>query len=97
MNQLLQVEAGQLHDIVQESFYENYNNLTLKSAMVFKWSAKYCSTARVFMKVDDDVFVFTSIVKEFLTEKLTLNPTLNNTFLCIFHKNAPSVRNPGDK
>uniref|UniRef100_A0A1B0DAS4 Hexosyltransferase n=1 Tax=Phlebotomus papatasi TaxID=29031 RepID=A0A1B0DAS4_PHLPP len=51
-------ESDQFGDIVQESFLDSYNNLTLKSVMLLKWVTNNClDRVRFIMKCDDDVFV----------------------------------------
>ncbi|XP_070560930.1 uncharacterized protein [Ptychodera flava] len=45
-------------DIIQENFIDNYNNLTLKTIMGFKWVSLFCHQVEYVMKVDGrDVFV----------------------------------------
>ncbi len=51
LNARIAHESSEFKDIVQEDFYDSYDNLTLKSVMAFKWSAAYCAKATFFMKV----------------------------------------------
>ncbi|XP_061599839.1 beta-1,3-galactosyltransferase 1 [Cololabis saira] len=52
------VEESKLHaDIIQMNFMDNYQNLTIKTMMMMKWTATYCSSASYAMKVDADIFV----------------------------------------
>ncbi|XP_058444076.1 uncharacterized protein LOC131425854 [Malaya genurostris] len=45
-------------DIIQESFIDTYNNLTLKTIMMLKWVVNNCDTkVKYIMKCDDDSFV----------------------------------------
>ena len=53
----LKTESDTYRDILQESFIDSYDNLTLKTVMGFKWASKYCPSAKYVMKVDDDVYV----------------------------------------
>uniref|UniRef100_A0A1B0CF48 Hexosyltransferase n=3 Tax=Lutzomyia longipalpis TaxID=7200 RepID=A0A1B0CF48_LUTLO len=56
-NQIV-AESEQFGDIVQESFVDSYNNLTLKTVMLLKWVTNNClDRVRFVMKCDDDVFV----------------------------------------
>ena len=104
LNEQVLKESESFNDIVQESFYDTYDNLTLKSVMIFKWSAKYCPLAKAFMKVDDDVYVHTNKLEQYLNSVLVLEkeagldgPLLRNTFMCKVHRNAPASRDSTDK
>uniref|UniRef100_A0A9I3FHC2 Uncharacterized protein n=1 Tax=Anopheles epiroticus TaxID=199890 RepID=A0A9I3FHC2_9DIPT len=45
-------------DIIQESFIDRYNNLTLKTIMMLKWVTNNCDgKVKFIMKCDDDTFV----------------------------------------
>lgn len=45
-------------DIIQESFIDSYNNLTLKTIMMLKWVNHNCDgRVKYIMKCDDDTFV----------------------------------------
>ncbi|XP_055587075.1 uncharacterized protein LOC129739590 [Uranotaenia lowii] len=45
-------------DIIQESFIDSYNNLTLKTIMMLKWAINNCNgRVKFIMKCDDDTFV----------------------------------------
>ncbi|XP_055615968.1 uncharacterized protein LOC129762027 [Toxorhynchites rutilus septentrionalis] len=45
-------------DIIQESFIDSYNNLTLKTIMLLKWVNNNCDgRVKYIMKCDDDTFV----------------------------------------
>uniref|UniRef100_A0AAG5CYD7 Uncharacterized protein n=1 Tax=Anopheles atroparvus TaxID=41427 RepID=A0AAG5CYD7_ANOAO len=45
-------------DIIQESFIDSYNNLTLKTIMMLKWVTNNCDgKVKFLMKCDDDTFV----------------------------------------
>ncbi|XP_017039780.1 beta-1,3-galactosyltransferase 1-like [Drosophila ficusphila] len=54
----LQVESDRHNDIIQESFIDSYNNLTLKTVMGLKNVNNRCySTTAFVLKADDDTFV----------------------------------------
>lgn len=44
-------------DIVQGSFTDSYDNLTLKSVMMLHWTRSFCPNVEHVMKTDDDVYV----------------------------------------
>jgi hypothetical protein len=65
----LRKESNKHGDIIQEDFTESYRNLTLKSIMALKWTSIFCPGASYLMKVDDDVFVNTPYILDFLIAK----------------------------
>ncbi|XP_053679819.1 uncharacterized protein LOC128730765 [Anopheles nili] len=51
-------ESEVFGDIIQESFIDSYNNLTLKTVMMLKWVTNNCDgKVKFIMKCDDDTFV----------------------------------------
>uniref|UniRef100_A0A1B6EB26 Hexosyltransferase n=1 Tax=Clastoptera arizonana TaxID=38151 RepID=A0A1B6EB26_9HEMI len=64
-------ENLQYHDIVQGSFIDSYRNLTYKHVMALKWVTYHCPGAKYILKADDDVFVNTPLLKDFLTTELS--------------------------
>jgi len=50
-------ENTEYGDIVQENFIDTYNNLTLKSIMMFKWYIRCCPKSDYLLKSDDDMFI----------------------------------------
>ncbi|XP_033764212.1 beta-1,3-galactosyltransferase 1-like [Pecten maximus] len=56
-NVSLSIENDDYGDIIQVDIEESYYNLTDKTIAAFRWMAQFCSEARFFFKVDDDVFV----------------------------------------
>uniref|UniRef100_A0A8C1M6Q9 Hexosyltransferase n=1 Tax=Cyprinus carpio TaxID=7962 RepID=A0A8C1M6Q9_CYPCA len=66
LQQTIEEESHQYHDIIQQDYRDTYNNLTLKTLMGMYWITKYCPEAKYVMKTDSDMFVNT----EYLIEKL---------------------------
>ena len=55
---LLEQEANENHDLLQEDFIDTYNNLTLKSMFVLKFVQNLSTDSiKYLMKVDDDSYV----------------------------------------
>lgn len=59
-------ENNLFQDIVQGNFYDAYRNMTYKHIMALKWFSYYCPDARYLVKTDDDVFVHTPNLYDFL-------------------------------
>jgi hypothetical protein len=89
INRKVYLENQYYGDVVQESFMDTYNNLTLKTIQGFKWAAKYCKNARFVMKVDDDVVVNSFYLINFLEKKKIEEPNLNNTIMGRFFPTSP--------
>ncbi|KAL6118092.1 uncharacterized protein ACO6RY_15754 [Pungitius sinensis] len=54
--QLLQ-ESQRHHDILQSDFLDSYNNLTIKTMVMFEWLSSHCTNASYAMKIDSDMFL----------------------------------------
>ena len=63
-------EAQLYGDIVQADYQEHFWNMSYKVAMGFEWSVKYC-TFEYLLKADDDVFVNTLGLMDFLSKYTT--------------------------
>nr|XP_019956836.1 PREDICTED: beta-1,3-galactosyltransferase 2-like [Paralichthys olivaceus] len=55
-SKLLQ-ESQQHHDILQSDFIDSYNNLTIKTMVMFEWLSSHCPNTSYAMKVDSDMFL----------------------------------------
>lgn len=60
------LEKRQNHDIVEMSFIDAYYNNTYKTMGGINWCVKYCSTAKFVMLVDDDMYVATDYLLDYL-------------------------------
>ncbi|XP_070547790.1 uncharacterized protein [Ptychodera flava] len=61
-------ENDKYKDIVQQDFAEHYRNLTRKTILLLNWAADYCAGAHYVIKIDDDVFLNTKNMLEFLRQ-----------------------------
>ncbi|XP_048523388.1 beta-1,3-galactosyltransferase 1 isoform X2 [Dendroctonus ponderosae] len=82
------------NDIVQESFYDTYNNLTLKSAMMLKLFTLKCqSKAKYLLKIDDDIYLnLPKLIDDLMTRNQTDN-LLMGSAIC----GSRPIRSSGDK
>lgn len=63
-------QENRLHnDIIQGSFTDAYHNMTYKHIMAFKWFIYNCPKVKYLVKTDDDVFVNTPYIFEYLETK----------------------------
>ena len=62
---LIEKEANEYHDILQEDFIDTYNNLTLKSMFILKFARKL-DFMKYLMKVDDDSYVNLKRLSEYM-------------------------------
>lgn len=63
-------EENTIHnDIIQGSFMDAYRNMTYKHIMALKWFIYNCPKVRYLVKTDDDVFVNTPYIFQYLETK----------------------------
>lgn len=69
------MESAAFGDVIQESFLDSYNNLTLKSGMLMKLVNLECAKRVSYvMKTDDDMFVHVpNLVAALLAKNVTTN------------------------
>lgn len=67
----LERENNEHHDLVQGNFLDSYRNLTYKHVSGLKWVTYHCPSAKYVLKIDDDVFVNTPFLKDFLSRELS--------------------------
>ncbi|GCC23208.1 lactosylceramide 1,3-N-acetyl-beta-D-glucosaminyltransferase A [Chiloscyllium punctatum] len=90
----LLVEDLQHSDLIQQDFYDDFYNLTLKLIFQFKWANSFCQNAKFVMSSDDDVFVHTPNLVKYL---LQLDKGIRNFWIGRVHRGAPPVRNKKSK
>lgn len=66
MQKQLETENNQFNDIIQGNFLDTYRNMTYKHTMALKWFVYNCPKLKYLLKTDDDVFVNTPAVFDFL-------------------------------
>nr|XP_040029660.1 beta-1,3-galactosyltransferase 1-like isoform X1 [Gasterosteus aculeatus aculeatus] len=89
--QMLQ-ESQRHHDILQSDFLDSYNNLTIKTMVMFEWLSSRCPNASYAMKVDADMFLNVHNLVDML---LKAPPHLYLTGMVARH--APVIRDPTSK
>ena len=86
-------ENSKFNDIVQGSFLDSYYNLTYKSITAVSWLRHYCKSAKLIVKVDDDIVLD---IKKVMAE-VSPYQNVQRHFMCYFHKHGPVVRNKNHK
>ncbi|XP_063601551.1 beta-1,3-galactosyltransferase 5-like [Penaeus indicus] len=79
-------EGQQYGDIAQDlSFFDSYNNLTLKTLSLVSWAHKFCRKANYVLKIDDDVFLNTRKFRDFIT---CVTSARNDIYKKLYQKNT---------
>ncbi|KAJ8710433.1 hypothetical protein PYW07_009799 [Mythimna separata] len=78
------IEAKQYSDMIVFDFRDHYQNLTLKTALMMRWSLRRCPQAQFLFKTDDDVLVNPWTLRKVLKENedaQLLGYSKNDTYL----------------
>lgn len=105
LKNLLQLENQRYGDILQWDFKDTFFNLTLKDLLFWQWFQQYCPKANFVFKGDDDVFVRTGALLDYLNKQLDehilwrayTNETNMNLFVGDVINNAMPNRVPSTK
>uniref|UniRef100_A0A1B0CLE8 Hexosyltransferase n=1 Tax=Lutzomyia longipalpis TaxID=7200 RepID=A0A1B0CLE8_LUTLO len=89
----IQAESDFFGDIVQGNFVDSYRNLSYKHVMAMKWTSEFCPEAKFIFKSDDDIFVNTPLLSQFVQ---TLGG-IPNFILCAMSWKPPVVRDATSK
>ncbi|XP_061553566.1 N-acetyllactosaminide beta-1,3-N-acetylglucosaminyltransferase 2 [Phycodurus eques] len=106
LKNFLDLENQKYRDILQWDFRDSFFNLTLKDLLFWHWLQQYCPTAVFIFKGDDDVFVRTGALLDYLNKrweenKLQRRANTNETHMDLFVgdviDNAMPNRDPSTK
>lgn len=75
----LHLESEKYGDIIQWDFMDTFFNLTLKDLLFWEWFSSRCPHARFIFKGDDDVFVRTPAVLDYLLAEEADRGSLNGS------------------
>uniref|UniRef100_A0A8C5GZM7 Hexosyltransferase n=1 Tax=Gouania willdenowi TaxID=441366 RepID=A0A8C5GZM7_GOUWI len=105
LKNLLELENQKYRDILQWDFRDTFFNLTLKDLVFWNWLQRYCPTAAFVFKGDDDVFVRTDALIDYLHKQIEehnmwrsyTNETNLDLFVGDVINNAMPRRDPSTK
>nr|XP_033812522.1 N-acetyllactosaminide beta-1,3-N-acetylglucosaminyltransferase 3-like [Geotrypetes seraphini]XP_033812523.1 N-acetyllactosaminide beta-1,3-N-acetylglucosaminyltransferase 3-like [Geotrypetes seraphini] len=97
INRLLQLETQEYGDILQWNFYDTFYNLSLKQVLFYQWMVETCPDARFIFNGDDDVFVNTYNVVEYLLGLPSTNDIHSHLFVGSLNIGMPPVREVNSK
>lgn len=93
VGRLVDWEAEVYGDIVQTTFMDSYESLSIKTIAGLKWVIEYCHQSNFMIKIDDDVFVNVYALKRFLNDEKDTESSL----LCLVWNNMPVIHRKGTK
>nr|XP_023662953.1 N-acetyllactosaminide beta-1,3-N-acetylglucosaminyltransferase 2-like [Paramormyrops kingsleyae] len=95
LNQLVSFEAQHFGDVLQWDFKDTFYNLTLKENAFFRWSLTRCPRVTFVFKGDDDVFVNTQTMLDYLR---TLDPNkASKLYMGHIISNSDPIRDSNSK
>ncbi|KAM9471162.1 N-acetyllactosaminide beta-1,3-N-acetylglucosaminyltransferase 2 [Clarias gariepinus] len=71
LTEAIKSESKMYEDIIMWDFMDTFFNLTLKDILFWNWFSKHCQNARFVFKGDDDVFVRTPALLDYLESQET--------------------------
>jgi beta-1,3-galactosyltransferase 1 len=74
LNLRLVNENDEYGDIIQGEFLDSYRNLSFKSMVAWRWIKHNCMNAKFVLKIDDDVFVNTRSLLDFIRNRTRFDP-----------------------
>jgi hypothetical protein len=95
MQRRLEGESAAYGDIVQKNFEDTYANLSLKSVAALDWVREHCSAAGFLVKIDEDVFVNTPALMQYVSGILgheQLQQQQRPTMHCYLKRYSPVMR-----
>lgn len=93
---ILTAENGRYGDVVQGNFADTYRNLTYKHVMALKWAIYFCPDAKYVLKCDDDVFINTPGLINYIYDRLSPYGARKLILCQVFPKN-PVLRTSRSK
>ncbi|XP_060889852.1 N-acetyllactosaminide beta-1,3-N-acetylglucosaminyltransferase 3-like [Labrus mixtus] len=96
LNKLLELEQQEYSDILQWDFSDTFYNLTLKQILFLEWMERSCPNARFLLNGDDDVFVNTDNMVEYL-QSLKDNDGSKHLFTGHLIQNVGPIRSAASK
>lgn len=92
LQEKLKEESEQHDDVIQWNFFDSFRNLTLKDCLFLQWFARNCQNVPYIFKGDDDVFVNTKNIAQYLKE--LPNNKRKNLFLGSVLVGSPRILDP---
>lgn len=95
---LINMEAAQYGDILQENFVDSYRNLTHKGLAGLKWAGTFCTNSNFLLKTDDDILLdIVSFMENFYTKILPSRGEGTKLVLCNVWTRMRVIREPKSK
>ncbi|GAB0098233.1 Hexosyltransferase [Sergentomyia squamirostris] len=89
----LEIESALFEDMVQGNFVDTYKNLSYKHIMAMKWATEFCPETQFIFKSDDDIFVNTPLMLQFVENA----HHKENFMFCVISWKPPVIRNKNSK
>ncbi|XP_067943260.1 beta-1,3-galactosyltransferase 1-like [Watersipora subatra] len=90
---LLDKENEEHGDILQGNFTDSYENLTIKSIFLVRWTALKCPQAKYLLKIDEDVYTILDNVRKYFKRESFNEYSIAGSIV----KKAKPIRDPDSK
>lgn len=98
VQELVDMEAAQYGDIVQEDFVDSYRNLTYKGVAGLKWASLFCNQSDFLLKTDDDILIdIVTLIEDLYTRIIPIRQGTSKLVLCNLWTRMKVIRDPKSK
>ncbi|CAG5126142.1 unnamed protein product [Candidula unifasciata] len=95
---LIDMEATQYGDILQENFMDSYRNLTYKGLAGLRWAGHFCAKTNFLLKTDDDILLdIISFMEHLYTRVLPARESHTQLVLCNVWSRMKVIRDSKSK
>ncbi|KAH9490057.1 Beta-1,3-galactosyltransferase 2 [Bulinus truncatus] len=97
IQQMVESEAKEFGDIMQDDYIDTYRNLSLKTLSILKWVAEQCPKSQFVLKADDDMYINVPVLIDHLKKHAQSNGPNATFVLGQASRNGEPIRDKNSK